>query len=116
MEIAMPLINRDIDRQGELMLLAARTAWASSPNKIGALKAIKYIRQIDPASSSFVAAQALIEEIKSRNISNLDFETKHKYETEPELRALTLEVIRDIGVAYGKVQKPSHINFEWITH
>lgn len=116
MKMAMPLINKDINQQGELMLLAARTAWARLPNKFGAQKAINYVRHIDPSSDSFRAAQTLVEEIKSRNIVELDLEKEHRHETETELKSLALEVIRDIGVAYGNGQRPSLNIFEFINN
>lgn len=115
-DMAIPLINKDINRQGELLLLAAKTYWASSPNKNGAEKAMECIRQIDPASSSFVASQSFIDEIKARNISDLDFETRHKFETDVEIRNLTLDVIKAIGVAYGKGQKYSISMYDFISH
>ncbi len=86
------------------MLLAAKTSWASTPNRQGAEYALEYIRQIDPSSKAFPAAQELIKEIKDKNIADLDFEYHYKYETELALQNSALEVARSIGVAYGKGQ------------
>ncbi len=112
-ELAIPLIKKHFDKQGESLLLAAKTSWASTPNRQGAEYALEYIRQIDPSSKAFPAAQELIKEIKDKNIADLDFEYHYKYETELALQNSALEVARSIGVAYGKGQKTDINIFEF---
>ena len=62
--VSNPINKKHFDKQGESLLLAAKTSWASTPNRQGAEYALEYIRQIDPSSKAFPAAQELIKEIK----------------------------------------------------
>ncbi len=108
------IFKQYLDYNGELMLRAARGAWAASPDAKGAVKAWEYLMQIDTASSSFPAAEKLAEEIAATTKDDKYFETRTKYHDRISLTRSALEAARQVGVAYGNGQKPTTTNLLWV--
>lgn len=96
-----------IDNLCQRTLLQARTAWAAQPNAAGAAEAGIYLNNIEPDAACYKDAQALYSEIKSSVKEDWKFEFKN-YD-ERALERARIEAYRQVGVAWGKGQKPSSI-------
>lgn len=103
-----------IDYEGQQLLTAARTAWAESPDKEGAVRAHGYLLQIDPAAACYPDAVSLMNDIKKVVKENWDFENKEKYHDAVDMRNRMIEAARAVGVAYGNGQQPTTTNLMWL--
>ncbi len=108
------IFKQYIDYNGELLLRAARGAWAAQPDAAGGEKAWEYLMQIDSQSSAFPAAEKLAAEITSTTKDDKRFGTRQKYNDRISLTRSALDAARQVGVAYGNGQKPTTTNLLWV--
>jgi hypothetical protein len=76
--------------------------------------AAELLSGVDPKSSSYNAAQNLMNEIKGQIRKDIDFENKEKYNTEVGVEKLRIDAVKAVGVAYGNGQQPSTTNLAWV--
>lgn len=103
-----------IDYEGQMLLAAARAAWAESPDREGAEAAHGYLVQIDPDAACYPQASSLMNEIKKVVKENWDFENKEKYHDSIDIEKQKIEAARAVGVAYGNGQQPTTTNLMWL--
>lgn len=113
-ELIVPLVQKHLDQDGESFLAQAQTAWAKSPDVVGAAIAFDYLNQIDPLSNAYDRAKILADEIKESINDDREFELHQKYNDELQTRRLLINTAREIGIAYGKGQPPVYTSFNWI--
>lgn len=109
-----PLMKKHIDREGEKLVTLANAAWAKSPDADGAAEAFDHLMQVDPMSAAHSKAERLGAEIKKSVKSDIDFETRQKYTDGVATDRLLINAARDVGVAYGRGQKQTTTNLNWI--
>jgi hypothetical protein len=102
-----PIYQKQIDRQCKKELIEATSVWNSTLNAEGAEMASRYLANIEPNSSCYKDAQALVKEIGKR-IKELDqrewnFKLKQQQDN-VDIQKATIKAARDIGVAYGNNQ------------
>ena len=103
-----------IDLSGTQALRAARSIWAANPTAEGAQEALAYLMQIDPESSAYPGAEALLKEMKTVVKDDKDFELRQKYNDQIDLEKREIEAARAVGVAFGNGQKPTTTNLMWL--
>lgn len=95
------------DREGDLILKKARTLWASDPTPDGAGAASELLLLIPVGSNAEKEAEKLFDEMASSLKDDYKFETRQKYSDDIDLEKRRIEAAKEVGVAYGKSQKPS---------
>lgn len=103
-------INYNCDR----LLMEARTAWATNPDRYGAEQVAEILNQLEPDASCYDEAMALYKEVKDKIKDDWNFEMRKKYEDKIEIRKQIIEAARAVGVAYGKGQQPTTTNIMWL--
>lgn len=103
-------INYNCDR----LLMEARTAWATNPDRYGAEQVAEILNQLEPDASCYGEAMALYKEVKDKIKDDWNFEMRKKYEDKIEIRKQIIEAARAVGVAYGKGQQPTTTNIMWL--
>lgn len=86
-------------------LAMAKSVWAANQNAEGATAAGEYLQNIYPDAECYGDAQLLHKEIKSKVAADWKFEMKI-YQDGVNLETQRIKAIRDIGVAFGRGQKP----------
>jgi hypothetical protein len=84
------------------LLAQARAAWAASPDADGAREAESYLAQIDPASSSYAAAQSLNAEITKTTKKQWEFENVQKYNDQVALEKQRINASKQVAIAWAK--------------
>lgn len=102
-----------INMDGQKLLAAAKAAFATSPNAVGAAQAYELLGQINPSSSAYAEAMRFAAEVKRDTKQEYNFEVHKKYEDGVKLTQQQLQAMRDIGVAYGRGQKNNTTNILW---
>ena len=86
-------------------LQRARALWAASPSRENADAVMALVGDIDPSSSSYAGAQALMKEVKGR-VKGLDdadrAEMMRQNAHERSMDRARINAVRDIAVAYAK--------------
>ena len=103
-----------INQEGVRLFNAAKAAWGVHPDQAGASEAFEYLLQIDPESSSYTAAMALVEEMRNSIKSDRNFELRKKYQDQIDLERSRIEGARAVGVAFGNGQQPVTTNITWL--
>lgn len=75
---------------------------------------MQYLAGIDPSSSAYSGAQALVKEMGKTVKSDRDFELRDKYHDKVALEKSRIEAARAVGVAFGNGQKPTTTNLMWL--
>ncbi|MBR1880746.1 MAG: hypothetical protein IJ804_08405 [Prevotella sp.] len=94
-------VNTDAARQ----LQKARALWAASPSRENADAVMALVGDIDPSSSSYAGAQALMKEVKGRVKGLDDADRAEEMRQNAHLRSIDrarINAARDIAVAYAK--------------
>jgi hypothetical protein len=109
MDAAMPLYQKQIDRQCKVKLTEANTAWNTNQNESGATAAGEILNTIDPNSACYGEAKALTATIGARikEINNREWQYALK---EQSMEGDRIKAVRDVGVAYGNGQ-PKTVNY-----
>lgn len=87
-------------------LAAARSAWLANPTPEGAAEAAKYLSEVHPDATCYQEAEKLQKEIKAKHDQNYKFEMK-KYSDQISLEEKRIEMLKEVGVAFGKGPKES---------
>ncbi len=115
MDAVAPIYQKQIDYECTKLLADARNAWNESQDSYSAQKASQFLGQIDPNSKCFSDSQSLTAEIAKR-IKELDqrewdFKLKEQQDN-VDLRKVTINAAKEIGVAYGKNQ-PKNVTYNY---
>lgn len=103
-------INKDNTNFNSQQLYAqAQAAWAANPDEYGAEQAHKYLAQIDPASSSYAAAQNLSKQISTKIQRNWDFEHIQKHKDAVALEKQRIQANKEKYIAWAK-SRPKVVN------
>ncbi len=102
-----------VDYMCDVNLVKAKTAWMAEQNSHGAYEAGEYLSQILPDAKCYGGAEALYKEIKAKVLDDWKFEMK-KYNDQVSLEQARIDAWRQVGVAYGKNQKPDTYNVTWL--
>lgn len=111
---ALQLYMKYLDRLNLYLLNQARALWAANQDQATAYEVCSMLAQIDPDSKSYSEAVKLMNEVKARVRSDIDFEMRQKYNDEIDLEKARIAAARAVGVAYGNGQKPTTTNIAWL--
>ena len=89
----------------------AKALWASNPTIDNSKSVVSILASIDPEAKCYNEAMTLLSEIAIMVKSDIDYETKKKYEDAVELEKLRIQAIAEIGKAYGANQPKINIVF-----
>ena len=103
------VLYRDVYFQAELN--KAKALWASNPTVDNSKSVAGILASIDPEAKCYNEAMTLLSEIAKTVKSDIDYETKKKYEDAVELEKLRIQAITEIGKAYGANQPKVNIGF-----
>lgn len=115
MKAALPIYQKNVNRDGEKMLMQARAIWAAGNNDEAAAAAAAVLMEIDPSASCYGQAKALLNEMKAKASKNepWNFELK-KYSDSVSIEQQQISAAKAIGVAYGKGQKNQTTNLMFV--
>ncbi|MBP7358708.1 MAG: hypothetical protein KA955_05140 [Prevotella sp.] len=115
MKVALPIYQKNVNREGEKMLMQARAIWASGNSDESAAAAAAVLMGIDPSANCYGQAKVLLNEIKAKASKNQpwNFELK-KYSDSVSIEQQKISAARAIGVAYGKGQKNQTTNLMFV--
>lgn len=102
------------DELNKYLFNEAKAVWVGSQTAEAAQCAAEMLAEIDPNSSSYNAAQSLLNEIKAQVRKDVDFKEKEKYNNQVDIEKLKIDAIKAVGVAYGNGQQPNTTNLGWI--
>ena len=109
-EMQSEAIRKEIDKQNQIILQQARSAWAVKNDYESAEKALTFIAQIDPSAACRADADALLAEInrKLRAKENAEWEFKmRKYEDNLEMskqkQADKAAILGTLASRFGKI-------------
>ena len=95
-------------------LTQARALWAATQDRSTAEQVAALLADIDPESTSYKGALELIDQIKQQVRLDIDLEKRQQYEDAVDLEKRRIDAMREVGVAYGKNQKPTTTNLAWL--
>lgn len=95
-----------INQQCQENLAKAKTAWNTRQDAAGAAEAGEYLSQIYPDAACHAEAMALYKDIKAKVKEDAKFEMK-QYNDAVAIEKQRLEMMKAVGVAYGKGPKES---------
>ena len=103
--------QKEIDSRAASILMEAEAAWAADQTEASGDKVVSLVSQIDPNSSSYAKAQALVKQVGAR-IKKLHDEAlaydrkmeQMKLQTAADLEKARVKAARDIAVAYAQNQ------------
>lgn len=103
--------QKEIDSRAASILMEAQAAWAADQTDASGDKVVALLSQVDPNSSSYPKAQALIKQVAAR-IQKLHDEAlaydrkmeQMKLQTAADLEKARVKAARDIAVAYAQNQ------------
>ncbi len=103
MDAAMPMYQKQIDRECKIRMTEANTAWSANQTAEGAAAAAAILNTVDPNSACYKDAKVLTDKIDARmkEINNREWNYVLK---EQSLEGDRIKAARDIGVAYGNGQ------------
>ena len=96
------LIYRDVYFQNEVN--RAKALWAANPTIEGSKAVVAILSVVDPEASSYQEAMNMLSEVAQVVKSDVDYQTKKKYEDAIELEKLRIQAIAAIGNAYAANQ------------
>ena len=102
------------DKLNLALLNRARVIWAAGQNQDAANEAGLLLSQIDSDASCYGDAISLINEMKKQVRLDIDLEKRDKYKDSVELERQRINAIREVGIAYGRGQKPVTTNLTWL--
>lgn len=113
LKLCVEIYQMYIDQQCQQNLAAARAAWAAEQNSLGATEAGQYLSNILPDAACYGDAMALYKEIKAKVLDDWKFEMK-QYQDGVDLESQRIKAMRDVGVAFGEHQQPTHTNIGFL--
>jgi hypothetical protein len=112
MDASVPIYKKFADQNCVQKLTAAKAAFAGSQNSVGAGKAAEFLKEIDPQAACMPDVNAFIAEVKDKmkGPEQQDWDLKMKsLETSGDLQKQRLEMMRQVGVAFGQNQKEGEV-------
>lgn len=100
--LTLEIYTANTNYVSQQLLAQARAAWAASPDADGAREAESYLAQIDPASSSYAAAQSLNAEITKTTKKQWEFENVQKYNDQVALEKQRINASKQVAIAWAK--------------
>ena len=88
----------------------ARAMWAANPTQEGGLAVAAILSTVDPDAKCYKDAMNLLSQVAKVVKTDVDYETKKKYEDSVEVEKLRIQAISDIGKAYA-ANRPVNIMF-----
>ncbi len=95
-----------LDYNGKVLLAKAKSVWAATQDRAGALEVMEIINGISPESDSFPDAEKFVVEVGKR-IGEEWTLSKELIRGEQQLEKQRIDAARQVGVAYGNNQKPT---------
>jgi hypothetical protein len=112
-----PIYKEFADYNCQILINVATSCWASRPNSEGAQLAGAVLSQIDPGSICYAESRQLISKMEQKVLKdeNRDWKFIEKVlDNEVMLESLRIRAWRDVGVAWGRGQKPTYNDIIWI--
>ena len=109
----LDIFQNYVDYDCAVKVQKARTIWAATQNPAGAAQAGAYLAAVNPASSCYGDAIALVDAIRLRVGDDWEF-SKELQRDAVMLEKARIEAARAIGVAYGNNQKAMTISEHWM--
>ena len=113
LEETQTIFQQYVDHLCEVNLAHAKSAWAAEQNSAGAHKAGAYLNYIYPDARCYGEAQNLYREIKGKVLDDWKFVMK-VYQDGVSLESQRINAWHEVGVAFGKNQKPITYNINWL--
>ena len=88
----------------------AKAMWAANPTQAGSIPVVAILASIDPDAKCYNEAMNLLSQVAKVVKTDVDYETKKKYEDSVELEKLRIQAIAEIGKAYA-ANRPMNILF-----
>lgn len=88
----------------------AKALWAANPTQAGSIPVVAILSSVDPDAKCYKDAMALLSQVAKVVKTDVDYETKKKYEDAVELEKLRIQAIGEIGKAYA-ANRPMNIMF-----
>lgn len=89
----------------------AKALWASNPTVEGSREVAEILAAIDPDAKCYSEAMKLLTSVSKNVKSDIDYETKKKYEDAVKLEQMRIQAIKAIGMAYASNQPKAEILF-----
>ena len=102
-----------VNYTAQVNLNKAKAVWAASQDASGAAEAGAYLVEILPEASVYGEAQALYNEIKAKVLEDWKWEMK-VYQDGVNLEEQRINAWKEVGIAYGRNQKPTTTNIAWL--
>ncbi|MDR2919184.1 MAG: hypothetical protein LBV72_07465 [Tannerella sp.] len=102
-----------VDHLCDQNLNRAKMAWAAQQNAYGAEEAGEYLTYIYPDAKCYGEATKLYKEIKGKVLDDWKFVMK-MYNDAVSLEKQRINAWKEVGVAYGRGQKPRTTNVFWV--
>ena len=112
-EVGNEVYQHYVDYVAQKCLQQAKAVWMAEQNSAGAAAAGEWLSQILPEASCYDDAVALYKEIKAKVLEDWKFEMK-KYQDGVDLEKQRIKAWKEVGVAYGKNQKPTTTIINWL--
>jgi hypothetical protein len=112
-EVGNEVYQHYVDYMAQQYLQQAKAAWMAEQNSVGAAAAGEWLSQILPEAKCYDEAVDLYKEIKAKVLDDWNFEMK-KYEDGVDLEKQRIKAWKEVGVAYGKNQKPTTTYINWL--
>lgn len=88
----------------------AKALWASNPTQAGSVPVVTLLSSVDPDAKCYKEAMTLLSQVAKVVKTDVDYETKKKYEDAVELEKLRIQTIGEIGKAYA-ANRPMNLIF-----
>lgn len=107
MDAVGPIYRKFMERNCVKLLLAAKTAFAASPDSIGAENARSSLAQIDPDAKCFNDAQKFADSVQAKVLRDQNRNWNFKmlrYKNSVEMQQQKIQAYKEVGVSYGNNQ------------
>ena len=98
------------DTYFQARLNEAKAIWAANPTQAGSVAVVAILASVDPEAKCYKESMALLSQVAKVVKTDVDYETKKKYEDAVELEKLRIHAIGEIGKAYA-ANRPVNIMF-----
>ena len=98
------------DTYFQARLNKAKALWAANPTQQGSVPVVAILSSVDPEAKCYKDAMSLLSEVAKVVKTDVDYETKKKYEDMVELEKLRINAIGEIGKGYA-ANRPMNLMF-----
>lgn len=88
----------------------AKALWAANPTQEGSVPVVAILSSVDPDAKCYTDAMSLLSQVAKVVKTDVDFETKKKYEDAVDLEKLRIQAIGEIGKGFA-ANRPMNIAF-----